>query len=152
MDLRVIFKAEKGMDMAKGTIVKTFDVKNFKTGDAYSSRMLLDNTNSQSEKMQVNYGTLAAGANLLPAGKHDDYDEIYIITKGKCRLELDGQWHDVAAGDVIFIPRGVKHGLDNTGETQPVELYAILPFTPKPGQSGVYDSRIKAWGKSYLLE
>lgn len=138
--------------MGRGTIASISKVKNFKVNDAYSSRMVLDNTNSESERMQINYGTLAAGANLLPASAHADYDETYIITKGSCRLQLDEAWYEVEKGDVVFIPKGVRHGLDNTHGTETVELLAILPFTPKPGQSGVYDGRIKAWGKSYMPE
>ena len=138
--------------MGRGTLVRKDDVRSYKTGDAYSSQLLLDNTNSESEHLQVNYGTLAAGKNLLPASKHDDYDEVYFIVKGACRLELDGEWLDVKAGDAIFIPKGVRHGLDNTDGKETVELLAILPFTPKPGQSGVYDARIREWGKSYMLK
>lgn len=138
--------------MARGTIVSVKDVKNFVTGDAYSSRMVLDNVNSESQKMQINYGTLAAGKNLLPASAHETYDEIYIIARGACRLELDGQWFNVKEGDVVFIPQGVNHGLDNTGGTEPVELYTVLPHTPLPGESEVYDARLEAWGKAFVLE
>lgn len=138
--------------MARGTIVNIHDVKNFTVDEAYSSRMVLDETNSESKHMQVNYGTLAPGANLLPPSAHAYYDEIYIIARGACRLVLDGQERFVKKGDVVFIPKGVAHGLDNTGNDEPVELLAILPKTPGPGESSVYDARVRMWGRSFVPE
>lgn len=138
--------------MTRGTQVNPQRVKPYIVNDAYCSRMLIDSTNSQSENMQVNYGVLKAGKNLLPPSAHMDYDETYIIVKGSCRLMLDGRELTVAENDVIFIPKGVPHGLDNTEGKMDVELFAILPFTPQKGQSGVYDARIAAWGKSFVTQ
>ena len=141
--------------MGRGTIIRPSAVKPFKANEAYTSRMLLDNTNSEAEKIQINHGTLKAGKNLLPASAHggpqDHYDETYIILKGKCRLQLDGEWFDIKAGDVIFIPGGVYHGLDNNEGTEDLEILAIWGNTPGRGVSDVYDKRIAAWGKSFKL-
>ncbi len=104
--------------MARGTLIRPSNVKPFSFNEAYASRMLLDHTNSESHQIHVNHGTLAPGAALLPASAHgteeDAYDETYVIMKGQCKLELDGEVLSIQAGDVIFIPSGVTHGLDNT--------------------------------------
>jgi len=75
-----------------------------------------------------------------------------VIEKGCGRLLLDGVWHRIQAGDVIFIPQGVVHALDNTDGAEDIELLAILPFTPEPGQSGVYDERLRIHGRSFVYE
>ncbi len=143
--------------MARGTLIRHSNVKFYKVNDAYSSKMLLDNTNSEAEHIQINYGCLKKGCNLLPPSKHgsdtDGFDETYIIISGACKLSLDGEILDVAAGDVIFIPGGVAHGLDNTDGESDVEIFAISNNTPVKGsgQSEVYDARVSAWGKSYVL-
>ena len=143
--------------MARGTRVRPSKVKPYKVNDAYQSRMLLDNTNSEAEHIQINYGVLKKGENLLPPSRHGDdtqgFDETYIIHKGECDLLLDGELVHVKAGDVIFIPGGVYHGLDNTHGDCDLEIFAISNNTPikGSGQSEVYDSRVEEWGKSYVL-
>lgn len=144
--------------MARGTIVSPKKVKAFKVNDAYESRMLLDNTNSEAEHVQINYGILKKGCHLLPPSKHGDdtqgFDETYIIQKGACKLWLDGELRYVKEGDVIFIPGGVEHGLDNTEGECDLEIFALSSYTPiiGSGHSEVYDARVAAWGKSFVLE
>ena len=78
--------------MARGTLVRPSKVKPYKVNDAYQSRMLLDNTNSEAEHIQINYGVLKKGENLLPPSRHGDdtqgFDETYIIHKGECDLVM----------------------------------------------------------------
>ena len=142
--------------MGRGTKITPEKVRAFRVCDAYDSRMLLDNTNSEAEHIQINYGVLKKGCHRLPPSRHGDdtqgFDETYIIHKGACRLWLDGELLEVKAGDVIFIPGGVAHGLDNTDGTEDLEIFAISNNTPVPGsgQSEVYETRIREWGKSYM--
>jgi len=42
---------------------------------------------------------------------------------------VDGQLYDVQAGDVVFIPAGVRHWYQNTGETD-FEFLCIIPNKP----------------------
>lgn len=144
--------------MARGTLVSPKKVRAFHVNDAYDSRMLLDNTNSEAKNVQINYGVLKKGCHLLPPSKHGDdtqgFDETYIIHKGACKLWLDGELLYVKEGDVIFIPGGVSHGLDNTEGECDLEIFALSSHTPiiGSGHSEVYDQRVAAWGKSFMLE
>jgi len=141
--------------MSKGTLVRTANVMPLKCSDVYISKMLLDHTNSESEKTHINHGTLKAGGNLLPSSKHgeigESFDETYIMLKGRCKLELDGEMLDIQAGDIIFIPSGVYHGLDNTDGKEDVELLTVWAGVPPKGINGAYDLRLEKWGKSYKL-
>jgi mannose-6-phosphate isomerase-like protein (cupin superfamily) len=49
---------------------------------------------------------------------HRRSEEIYLVTHGSGRLELDGETIRVGAGDAILIPPGTWHtiGNDGTGE------------------------------------
>ena len=139
--------------MAKGTLIRPSNVRPLLFGDDYASRMLLDHTNSESTKIHVNHGTLAPGGALLPASAHgtdqEHYDETYVIMKGKCKLELDGEVLEIQAGDVIFIPGGVTHGLDNSEGMEELELLTIWAGVPPKGINGVYDARMEQLGTSY---
>lgn len=59
--------------------------------------------------------------------KHLENDELIFIQKGKGKLTLDDKLVEVNAGDVAFIPRGVWHGLDNTGEDN---LLMVFQYSP----------------------
>lgn len=59
--------------------------------------------------------------------KHLNNDELIFINKGEGKLTLDENVYDVKAGDVAFVPRGVWHGLDNTGKE---DLRMVFQYTP----------------------
>jgi mannose-6-phosphate isomerase-like protein (cupin superfamily) len=46
-------------------------------------------------------------------GLEDEYykDEIYIIESGSGRLTLDDETYPLTAGDVVWIPRSVRHSV-----------------------------------------
>ena len=142
--------------MSKALLVRPSKVKSFQCNDVYTSKMLIDHTNSESENIHINMGTLKAGGALLPSSKHgevgDGYDEVYIIIKGNCKLELNGQVKDIQEGDVIFIPGGVYHSLDNRDGKEDIILLTVWGGVPPKGINEAYDLRLEKWGKSYLLE
>ena len=140
----------------KGTLIKPGRVEGYVCSENYTSYMLLDHTNSEAVNIHINKGVLKAGASLLPPSRHGEpgdhkYNETYIIQKGNCRLEMDGEELFLEPGDIIFIPAGVYHGLDNREGTEDVELLTIWAKVPEEGVNPIYDMRIKEWGKSYKL-
>ncbi|KPK22814.1 MAG: hypothetical protein AMJ70_05015 [Dehalococcoidia bacterium SG8_51_3] len=139
--------------MARGTLIRPSQVSPFEYSPVFTSRMLLDHTNSESKQTHVNHATLKAGGNLLPPSAHgkpgEPYDETYVILKGHCKLLLDGEWLQLQPSDVIFIPSGTSHGLDNTEGIEDVEILTIWNGVPPKGINSVYDMRLAQWGKSY---
>ena len=141
--------------MGRGTLIRPSKVKGYVANEWYTSKMLLDHLNSESTKIQINHGVVKKGGNLLPSSAHgklgEGYDETYVILKGKCKLELDGEMIDIEAGDILFIPGGVYHGVDNTDGEEDLELLTIWAGVPeKEGINIMYDRRLKEWGKSYV--
>ena len=59
--------------------------------------------------------------------KHLDNDELIFIHKGEGTMTLDEDSIPVKTGDVVFVPRGVWHGLDNTGSE---DLRMVFQYTP----------------------
>lgn len=142
--------------MSKAVIVRPSKVKNFHCSDVYISKMLLDHTNSGSDKIHINMGVLKAGGSLLPAAKHgnknEGFDEVYIILEGNCKLELNGEVREVEKGDIVFIPSGVYHGLDNRNRSEDVVLLTVWGGVPPKGINEAYDMRLGKWGKSFVLD
>lgn len=49
---------------------------------------------------------------------HFKRSEIWIIVKGIAQVKIDGIVHYHRIGDVVFIPKEVKHQVKNTGEDE----------------------------------
>ena len=136
------------------THIRPSRVKPYICSEAYTSYMLLDHTNSQASNVHVNKGVLKKGTALLPSSKHGDpgqeeNNETYIILKGSCRLEIGEDELFLEAGDIIFIPAGTYHGLDNRQGKEDVELLTVWSKVPAAGINEAYDMRLEEWGKSY---
>jgi len=59
--------------------------------------------------------------------KHLNNDELIFIHKGEGTLTLDEEIIQVRIGDVVFVPRGIWHGLDNTGAGN---LLMVFQYSP----------------------
>lgn len=59
--------------------------------------------------------------------KHLDNDELVFISKGAGRFTLDEEIVEVKTGTVIFVPRGVWHGLENTGNEN---IRMVFQYSP----------------------
>jgi quercetin dioxygenase-like cupin family protein len=51
-----------------------------------------------------------------PDHHHANEHENFVID-GKGEVMVDGQWHPLGVGDVIFVPPGVRHQYKNAGDT-----------------------------------
>ena len=49
---------------------------------------------------------------------HRATEEIYLVTKGSGRMEVDGESQIVRPGDAILIPPGAWHQLENNGNSE----------------------------------
>jgi len=59
--------------------------------------------------------------------KHLNNDELIFIHKGEGTLTLGEESIEVKTGDVVFVPRGIWHGLDNTGKEN---LLMVFQYSP----------------------
>ncbi len=137
--------------MSRGTVVNPWQVKEFVVDKTYTSRMLIDETNSESKNIQINEGRVAVGE-ATGGGIHNGFDEVYIVMSGEGVVHLDGVDHPVKGGSVIFIPQGTFHSITNTSENEEFVINAIWPIKPDKGINEVYDMRKEAWGgKTFKL-
>ena len=92
--------------------VEVKKVKPLIFGKEYESRMILDHViTGRDDVIQINHGTVKAGYAL--GGATHEEDEIYYILSGHGKLKLNDDVVDVSANQVIFIPAGCFHALDN---------------------------------------
>ena len=125
--------------------VEVAKVKPLLFGEEYESRMILDHViTGRDNVIQINHGTVKAGY-ALGGGVHEE-DEIYYILSGKGKLQLDDKLVDVAGGQVIFIPAGCFHALDNRESDEDM---CILTFWRDWRFNDAYEERIRQWGTSF---
>ena len=125
--------------------VEVDKVKPLIFGAEYESRMILDHViTGREDVIQINHGTVKAGY-ALGGGTHEE-DEIYYILSGKGKLQLNDEIIDIQGGQVIFIPAGCFHALDNRGSDEDM---CILTFWRDWRFNDAYETRVKLWGKSF---
>jgi len=64
----------------------------------------------------------------IKAHKHPWEHEIFIL-RGKCRVRIDNEYHDVEAGYYIFIPPNAEHEYWNIGDSD-LEFICLIPNKP----------------------
>jgi mannose-6-phosphate isomerase-like protein (cupin superfamily) len=96
------------------------DVKNlsevpaFTTKDGSEIRELLAHRNSAIANQSLAEARLPVGAGTMPH-YHPQTEEIYFLTSGTGRMQIEGELRDVGPGDAIAIPPGARHQITNTG-------------------------------------
>ena len=133
------------MEKLEAVVVDVDRVKPLSFGEEYDSRMILDHVITKRDNViQINHGTVKAGC-ALGGGVHEE-DEIYYILSGTGKLTLDDKVIDVKPNQVIFIPAGCFHALDNSQSDTDM---TILTFWRDYRFNEAYEERIKQWGKSF---
>ena len=94
----VVVRAHEGTAYATPADTLTFKVMGDHTGDT----------------LTIAHGSVAPGGGP-PPHVHTHEDEVFIVTEGFLRVFADGVWHEAAAGDVVFLPRGVVHTFQGAG-------------------------------------
>jgi quercetin dioxygenase-like cupin family protein len=136
--------------MGKGTVIMSDKVKTLFVDKTYSSKMLIDQTNSETKGVQINQGFISPGSKHADHYHKAEYDEVYLIQKGIAMVRLDGVEYDLKAGDVVHIPGGTMHAIENKSDTEELVIFTVWSKHPEQGANPVYDMRVKAWGKSYV--
>ena len=86
-------------------------------------RPLIDRTTSPITQCSLAEETLPPGCAVTPH-HHRDLEEIYYIVYGKGLMTVGENSREVGVGDAVYIPRGHRHSLKNTG-TEPIKLILV---------------------------
>jgi quercetin dioxygenase-like cupin family protein len=71
--------------------------------------------------------TVPSGGRMPVAHYHRDWDETVYGLTGTFTFTIEGTPHPIAAGTVLFIPRGTVHGFDNTSGKTATCLTVLTP-------------------------
>ncbi len=133
------------MEKLKPRVIDVGKVMPMHCGESYDSRMILDHVvTGRDGIMQINHGTVMPGYAL--GGDTHEEDEIYYILSGHGKLRLDDETVEIYPNQIIFIPAGVFHALDNSGSSEPM---TILTMWKDYRFNDSYEKRMKLWGRSF---
>lgn len=107
-------------------IVNLKDPTPFITKDGSEIRELLAYRNSSIRHQSLAEARLPVGASTQEH-YHAKTEEIYFITAGHGRMQIEEEIAEVKAGDAIAIPPGKKHKLWNTGSVPLTLLCCCAP-------------------------
>lgn len=82
---------------------------------------------TDTDSLTVGIAMVHPGQALKP--HHHSPSEIYLLIKGEAIMTLGEQEHPVRAGDAVFIPGDMRHGIANQSESDVVFLYAFARDT-----------------------
>ena len=124
--------------------------------DNYQSRLLLDSFMAGEKCVNVNHGTFAPGAGVIPGspgappesyGAAHEKAEIYFGVYGEADVYIEGEPVFMERGTLIYIPGGVRHCVVNRS---PTERFELLTIWPDEKDNDMHAARVKAWGTSYI--
>ncbi|MBA2671489.1 MAG: cupin domain-containing protein [Gemmatimonadetes bacterium] len=92
---------------------------------------LTRSTVHESERTVTQVLRLASGAEIAEH-HHPFFDESFIVERGRLRIRLNDQVHELSAGAVVFIPAGTVITGRNTG----AEEARVVAVFSNIGQSG----------------
>jgi mannose-6-phosphate isomerase-like protein (cupin superfamily) len=119
-------------------VVNRNEATPIKTLHGSELRPLMDRTNSGISQCSLAEELLPPGHAVTPH-HHREIEEIYYILEGSGVMTVGDEQRQVAAGDAIFVPRGHRHSLANTGN-QPIRLLVAC------GPAFFYEDEIVARG------
>jgi len=66
---------------------------------------------------------------------HSENDQFFRVEKGVGKCIINDNEYDIKDGSAIIVPRGAKHNIINTSETEELKLYTI--YSPPNHKDGI---------------
>jgi len=105
------------MSDSRGKVVhyKQIDSKEFgPSAPGASIRVLIDDEHDRAPVYKLRM------IEIKPGGHSPDHSHPYehenFVVEGKGQVMLDGEWHDLKPGDVVYVPPSLRHQYRNSGE------------------------------------
>ena len=89
-------------------------------------RWLIDEHNDGAPNYALRLIEVSPGGHT-PDHTHPFEHENFVV-EGTGRVQINGAWHEVAAGDVVFVPPGIQHTYVNAGDT-PFRFLCGIPVS-----------------------
>jgi mannose-6-phosphate isomerase-like protein (cupin superfamily) len=113
------------MDDLEAHVVHHDDVLEQAWEGIVSWRALVSGCSGPSAGLTVGIASIPAGSTIVDAKHRHDQHEVYVVTSGTGVVHLDDEAHPVRTGSAVFIPGGVRHCAENTGDDTLTFVYVL---------------------------
>jgi mannose-6-phosphate isomerase-like protein (cupin superfamily) len=96
--------------------------------DGLVSHILLEEGDAPGGELSITWVDVEPGAEQKPHSHGPQ--QVYIITRGAGRMIVGEEQREVSAGQMVFIPPEVEHGIVNTGDEVLTYVSAATPAFP----------------------
>jgi mannose-6-phosphate isomerase-like protein (cupin superfamily) len=79
-----------------------------------TSICLLSRGDVEDDKLAVTWVDVAPGGSQIPHNHPEA--QVYVIVAGLGRMLVGEEYKEVSAGELIYVPSGLMHGIENLGE------------------------------------
>ncbi len=124
------------MERPKGKVCHYTDVPAEAVGPqapGASMRWLIDDTRDGAPVYALRMVELEPGG--ASPHHHHGYEHENFVVEGTGKVLMDGVWHPLKQGDVVFVPAETVHQYANTGET-PFKFLCGIPVAKFRGAQG----------------
>jgi mannose-6-phosphate isomerase-like protein (cupin superfamily) len=90
------------------------------------SHFLMDAGDLGSRNLTVTWVDVPPGSEQR-SHSHEDAEQVYVIVRGRGRMQVAGDVEEVSEGDLVFIPPATQHGIVNDGPETLVYVSAASP-------------------------
>jgi len=101
-------------------------IKSIEKNKGFHPEKFFKNTLFRSNAILVGLNCLEPGQ-VQPAHSHSDQDKFYYVVEGSGRFLLGDESRQAAAGDIVWVPAGLEHGVENRGDGRLTLLIGIAP-------------------------
>ena len=75
-------------------------------------------------KLKANLHAIAPGQHLH-AHVHDDLDKVFLVCRGRLRIEVGGDERELGPDEMVVVPAGATHGAVNDGADDAALLVVV---------------------------
>jgi quercetin dioxygenase-like cupin family protein len=117
--------------MSDFTLKNLMDLENSAAGRAEGIEARIARAHIDSDHLGVSLFRYGAGVRSPFGHRHREQEEVYLVSGGSGRANLDGEIHDLRQWDVLRVAPGVVRGFE--GGPDGLELIAIGNDRPEGG-------------------
>ncbi|MDA3646860.1 cupin domain-containing protein [Saccharopolyspora indica] len=100
-------------------------------GDTYTTLLRSEQTNGEFSMLEA---IVPANAGPPPHAHHNE-SETFVLLEGRLVINAGDQEYEAGPGDVVYIPKGVRHSFRNLSQDEPARMYFM--YTPA-GVEGLF--------------
>ena len=109
------------------------------------SHFLMDAGDLGSRNLTVTWVDVPPGSEQR-AHSHEDAEQVYVIVRGRGRMQVAGDVEEVGEGDLVFIPPATRHGIVNDG---PETLVYVAAASPPVSMDELYSTELSPGAAAY---